>query len=106
MDEKLTKIKQDFKKKLPEKLVDIESRWQLLSQSFDSERLADFHLKVHSLCGSSGTFGYMELSQASRNLESYLKKLLASDEIDAKQKNEISELFNQLKMVLNQTFHS
>ena len=73
--EKLLQLQQIFKRKLPKKILDIESSWKDF-RSNKSTDLNELHLKIHSLIGSAGTFGASGVSVAARNLESPLKLLL------------------------------
>ena len=59
---------------LPEKLHQIESLWNDLSQSeWEEEKFIELHRMVHSLAGSGKTFGFATLSVAARDLEECLK---------------------------------
>ena len=76
--EKLLRLQQNFKKKLPERISDIESRWLHLRDK-KSPVFTDLHLKVHSLVGAAGTFGASIVSNNARKLESHVKLLLNSE---------------------------
>jgi chemotaxis protein histidine kinase CheA len=72
--EKLLQLQQIFKRKLPNKISDIESSWKDL-RSKKSPDFNDLHLKIHSLIGSAATFGASRISIAPPS-PSYLKKIL------------------------------
>ncbi len=103
MDEKIqTKLKDlliQYQKNLPDKIVSFEQQWQELQQQWDPEKMETLHRDIHSLCGSSGTYGYVELSKIARQAEIYLKEnLLKADEITEQQQKIVTTYLNQLKV--------
>jgi diguanylate cyclase (GGDEF)-like protein len=93
---KLEALKAAYAEKLPDRIAAILDEWAGLSDHFDQQRFRDFHRQIHSLAGSSGTYGYAALGQASRDLDIYLKQLLDHHHIDAIQKSEIAHLVGQM----------
>jgi diguanylate cyclase (GGDEF)-like protein len=101
-EQQLAKLKAEYLLQIPHKLAAIASDWEQLKTTRDAETLCTLHRNVHSLIGTSGTFGFTELSKAARVLETTLKPLLEktdehlsntlSLEISAK----INTLFNLL----------
>lgn len=77
--EKLLKLQQDFKAKLPDKIASIESSWTTLCAK-KSPDFSELHLHVHSLIGTAGTFGASRVSIAARKLESKVKLLLDNEQ--------------------------
>ncbi|HFD32477.1 MAG TPA: response regulator [Gammaproteobacteria bacterium] len=73
--EKLLQLQQSFKNNLPERIAVIESSWQLLRDK-ESPDFSELHLKVHSLVGTSGTYGASMVSNATRKLENKIKLLM------------------------------
>src|SRR5947207_14828233 len=96
---KLQALFVDYTKKLPDKINMLEKQWQNLSQSWDQEKLLEFHRAVHSLCGSAGTYGYKTLSQRARELEVYLKTLLGKNRVSHQEQQEVLKLLNNLASV-------
>lgn len=94
---KLQKLFVMYTKSLPEKLAQIDQYWQAQRYAFDAEKFKDFHRHIHSLCGSAGTYGYKEGSQAARQLEVYLKKLLGASALTAFDREVITQFILQLK---------
>src|SRR3982750_724421 len=88
---KLQELFKHYSKNLPKKIQAIETQWQNLLQHWSMERFKDFHREVHSLCGSSGTYGYMELSKAAREMEIYLKSLLTQTALSSTEIKTISD---------------
>lgn len=72
----LEKLKKDYAEQLPGKLSSIEADWQTLCDQWQPERMLVLHRNVHSLIGTSGTFGFTSLSTSARELEVLLKPLL------------------------------
>jgi diguanylate cyclase (GGDEF)-like protein len=97
INEKLQALYKEYSKNLPAKIDTIVANWSKLSEHWQPELLHDFHREIHSLCGSAAIYGYGELSQAARELETFLKTL---DEAQASQTpnivTEISALVNKI----------
>lgn len=83
---KLQELFANYTKNLPEKIQALQFHWEELREQFSPERLQNFHRQVHSLCGSSATYGYAVLSKGCRELETYLKSLLDEKELTEEQK--------------------
>lgn len=105
MDNKVQQKLQDlfviYTKNLPNKIHMITIQWQELLSHFDKIKFQHFHRDVHSLCGSSGTYGYIELSKAARKLEIYLKNLLNADALSGENKDQINTLLQEMSAVLS-----
>lgn len=72
----LEKLKAEYKSQLPSKLEAITSAWQALCNQWQTETIVILHRNVHSLIGTSGTFGFIDISKSARALETKLKPLL------------------------------
>ncbi|KTD46241.1 regulatory protein (GGDEF domain) [Legionella quateirensis] len=90
-----------YSQKLPDKIHHIETLWKEQQHHWDLSQFQDFHREVHSLCGSSGTYGYIELSKAARQMEVFLKNILTHGQFTHEDKNQIVTYINQLKKVLS-----
>ncbi|HSW92761.1 MAG TPA: diguanylate cyclase [Gammaproteobacteria bacterium] len=93
---KLDALYVEYAKKLPGRIDSINDRWRQLSRRFTASGLQDLHRLVHGLCGSSGTYGYHELSSASRRLEVYLKSLLNQTEMSLDEIKRTTELLDAM----------
>jgi diguanylate cyclase (GGDEF)-like protein len=98
--EKLQTLFISYAKKLPNIINAIAKQWSNLQEHYDLEQFKNFHRDVHSLCGSAGTYGYIELGKSARQLEIYLKSLLNNRELTNEQKNEITRLLTELEKAL------
>jgi diguanylate cyclase (GGDEF)-like protein len=76
----LENLKAEYSAQLPGKIADIASEWKLLQSAWQVERTVKLHRNVHSLIGTSGTFGFTDISKAARSLESLLTPLLHTHE--------------------------
>jgi len=72
----LEKLKGEYKAQLPQKISAIASEWQSLIVKWQPENIVKLHRNVHSLIGTSGTFGFGDISKTARKLEELLKTLL------------------------------
>lgn len=72
----LEKLKGEYKSQLPEKINQIAKDWHALNASWQHELMITLHRNVHTLIGTSGTFGFNNISKTARELEEHLKPLL------------------------------
>ncbi len=87
----LEKLKGEYKTQLPEKIASIKSDWDLLNNQWQSELMVQLHRNVHSLIGTSGTFGFNDISKTARTLEEQLKPLLQCKSNDYKLNQDLYE---------------
>jgi len=79
---KLAALHLEFKSQLPNKISDIQKRWDLLQNGEATmDDLASLHRATHSLVGSGGTFGAVVVSEVARKLDQVFKSLLSESEI-------------------------
>jgi HPt (histidine-containing phosphotransfer) domain-containing protein len=75
----LAKLRKKFGLALPEKISAIEAAVAaLFARPWDEQACATSHRLVHSLAGSSGTYGFPEIGAAARAVEALLKQSLES----------------------------
>ena len=72
-EENLKRLKDQYAKQLPGKIKSIIDDWLIIKNSWENEVLTRLHRNVHSLIGTSGTFGFSALSIQARELETALK---------------------------------
>ena len=100
IQKKLAALAKIYREKLPEKIANIEHLWEKLQHQWDATLFQDFHREVHSLCGSAGTYGYSELSKATREMEVFLKTMLGKeDSMSGIDQDIITNYLHQLKLV-------
>lgn len=97
----LEKLKGEYKTQLPGKIDAIAKDWQLLNNAWQPELMVTLHRNVHSLIGTSGTFGFTDISKTARELEDFFKPLLAEKDenfkADATLSAEIESLIKKLQ---------
>ena len=76
--QKILELQQAFKASLPEKISDIESLWVQI-QKENAPDFVEMHLKMHSLVGTSGTFGADLLCLEARKIEQIIKSFIRDD---------------------------
>jgi len=98
----LEKLKGEYKTQLPTKLETIASDWLLLTQHWQTDVMVRLHRNVHSLIGTSGTFGFTDLSKIARILEEHLKPLLEEENENYKpDANMVSSINTIIKTLIN-----
>jgi diguanylate cyclase (GGDEF)-like protein len=75
----LEKLRVEYQTQLPSKLEALEKDWLALVKQWQPEILVQLHRNVHSLIGTSGTFGFTEISKEARALDNLLKPLLVEN---------------------------
>lgn len=97
IQKKLDALIKIYSLKLPEKIHAIEILWEKLQRHWDLTSFQNFHREVHSLCGSAGTYGYMEISKAARSMEIFLKTILDKESISDSDRKTITDYLHKLK---------
>ncbi len=72
-EENLKRLKEQYANQLPEKIKAIQDDWQQVKITWAQDTITQLHRNVHSLIGTSGTFGFSALSTQARELETALK---------------------------------
>ena len=76
IQQKLDKLQEQFLSGLPNKIKELHDHWRAVSDtnwSIDANNA--FGLVVHSLVGTSGTFGFSDISNTAQQLENLIKKI-------------------------------
>lgn len=99
--EQILKLQLGFKKKLSNRVSDIESVWIDLCKE-SPPTFKEIHLKLHSLVGTAGTFGATAVSNHVKKIENYIKSFLNNElSLDAVVIEEVNDLISQLYIVAN-----
>jgi diguanylate cyclase (GGDEF)-like protein len=72
-EENLKRLKDQYAVQLPEKIKAVMDDWIRIKNTWEQEVITRLHRNVHSLIGTSGTFGFSALSTQARELETALK---------------------------------
>lgn len=82
VEKKLAALHHEFKSRLPNKISDIQKRWDSLkNDEATQDTLASLHRATHGLMGSGGTFGAVLISKVAGKLDQVFKSLLSESEI-------------------------
>jgi len=80
IEARLRELHDVFKAKLPDKLREIGAAWQsCMHEPAVRAHWVTLHRLLHTLAGSSGSFGFMELGMQLRGMEKEINAHLASD---------------------------
>jgi CheY-like chemotaxis protein len=79
LESKLRRLTQVYAQELPAKVLEIANRWINLKSDWNSETAKELYREIHSLSGSSGSYGAPELYLQARNLESKISPVIDSD---------------------------
>ena len=96
IEAQLAQLRQGYLHRLPKKLDEIVACWQQLSTQWHPETLNTLHRLVHTLTGSSATFGLMSLSETALKLEQSLQ-LYLSQQIPSLDRQAIIALLGRLQ---------
>lgn len=89
-------LQDKFAHQLPDKLKQLEITWNKI-EGGNLSLLSDLHRQAHSFTGSGATFGFIELSRATRLLEQTLQSLLDTGTAPGEaQCSHISKLLQQV----------
>jgi len=97
----LEKLRAEYQTQLPFKLAALDKDWLALLQQWRPEILVQLHRNVHSLIGTSGTFGFTDISKVARTLETLLKPLLVENDPDFKPDAQIDQSVQSSIAALN-----
>lgn len=101
---KLAALYITFKQQLPDRINEMVQLWDTFIQNRASKTtLADLHRMAHSLAGTGGTFGAIEVGTLSRELEKTLAPLLKDHNNVSLVSNEIQQEVNERLEQLRQT---
>lgn len=99
--ERLAALRASYGQKLPEQLREFEALADALIKGGTSQQInravADIHAMAHRLSGSSGTFGFVLLSEAAHQLEIFSGSLLENGKVlSTGQRQEFEQLLFNL----------
>jgi diguanylate cyclase (GGDEF)-like protein len=94
---KLQALQDTFRTQLQKRLADIQAAWVILQQQSDDQQAQkQFHIQVHSLAGSAGTFGFKQLGDEARHLEEFFQQGENITLPDVSVRQKISDLLAKL----------
>ena len=76
LQQKLDKLQEQFLNALPNKIKELHGHWRaVIDTNWSTDANNAFSLVVHSLVGTSGTFGFSEIASSARQLENMIKSI-------------------------------
>ncbi|MBD3671365.1 MAG: SpoIIE family protein phosphatase [Gammaproteobacteria bacterium] len=79
IQDKLQVLKNNYRENLGSKVVELSSLFEQAIDDWDPDQLGNLYRMVHSIKGSSATFGFNRLSQSAANLEGALMDVISRD---------------------------
>lgn len=100
LEEKLALLQKTYYEKLPGRIDEIESLWVEMKKNWETGPAESMHRLIHSIAGSGGTFGSIEITTTARKLETIFKTILNENRTPSAEEIPVSdELFVQLKQL-------
>ncbi|MDP2238949.1 MAG: diguanylate cyclase [Burkholderiales bacterium] len=98
--EQLERLHENFRSQLPERIQVMDEAWRGLARTgWDIEAARRLRLHLHSLTGSAGTFGFSDVSSASREAEVKLHAIIETARPPASaQLLQMSELLSTVRV--------
>lgn len=79
MSSKLQTIRNLYITELPQKINNMRLTWQKVAEQKDTSDLRHLRIMIHSLAGSSGSFGLPQIQQQAEQLEALLRHITFND---------------------------
>ena len=96
----LTKL---YEEHLPNKINEILSLWNTTKMEWNEAIFENLHLKIHSLCGSSGLYGYQQINQITNELQIFFLSLKEPKRILVEEnQKKVEKLLEELNEMKNQ----
>lgn len=93
ISDKLSQLQAQYFRQLPEKIAALEAVWRKLDTA-PAEQLSilnELYRHSHTLMGSAGTFGAVQLSDTVKELDQYLKRILDENNNISKEQHAVIE---------------
>lgn len=87
------KLKQNYLSTFTDKIVNIE-------QALESSDIQVLSTQIHQMIGSSGSYGFLEISQHCTQIE---KQILDSHEVNPSLRNAVNRLIDIMRQELNES---
>lgn len=90
--QKLDKLQEQFLSGLPNKIKELHVHWHAVSKAnWSIDATNAFRLVVHSLVGTSGSFGFSDISKTARQLENLIKTISEKSTAPSREEVDIIE---------------
>lgn len=81
-DKRLEELYANFRRQLPERLKTILEAWQAYAASRQAAELEDLRFHIHKLAGAASTYGFTEIGENAREVETRLDDYLRQGRFD------------------------
>lgn len=107
ISDKLAALQRRYYEQLPDKIHQMESAWQNYNaDSHDQNLLEDLYRQAHTLMGTAGTFGAVNLSRAAKELDAFLKLVNENKTVPSEDEiNVISRIIYHIKEQAEMAIH-
>ena len=93
-----------FQTSLPGRFVEIDAAWgQAKLAGARRESIRKLHRLLHSLVGTSGTFGFKQLSEKARSIEYTVETLMATDVFSDEGLEQLASELGELRVMALET---
>jgi len=75
-DKRLEELYENFRRQLPERLKTILEAWHAYQARHETSDLEDLRFHVHKLAGAASTYGFAEIGETARQVETRLDDYL------------------------------
>lgn len=100
---RLLRLQQDYTRRLPDKIGEIEQLWQTVQEQPETDSLQQLARLCHTLAGSGTSYGFAEVTEQCRQLEQLLRPVVEQDRpLDAALSQQIKHHLLHLTALANQ----
>jgi len=78
-DKRLEELYENFRRQLPERLKTILEAWQAYLANHRTSDLEELRFHIHKLAGAASTYGFTEIGENAREVETRLDDYLRQD---------------------------
>lgn len=101
---KLKRLHQEYARRLPDKIREIEQAWQILLTDGNSETRQHLARLCHTLAGSAASYGFQQVTDLSRQIEQLIAAAIAEQKIlDEPEQTRINQYLAQLRVLATQS---
>ena len=99
--EQLAALQRNYASKLQGRVEQLHQHWLTLNAQWQPELLEELHREIHTLAGSSLSYGFKRLGSIVKQLEHLIQPLVETQHPpDDKQVQRINTLFNRLQRIV------
>lgn len=101
-EERIAALFKSYRDDLPERMRDLEAKWEELKLGWSQPRAASFDRACHSIAGTAPTFDLPEIGEAARVIEHDIKSLLKGEtDYTSAKVNEIDVKMHALRKTMS-----